>query len=188
MIWTRLFPSVRKTERERFTFFFLLSGFLILGQTLGLVGAESLLLAELGADVLPVAFILASVVTVVLSLLYAFGVDRAKNDIYFIRILLLFAGSISVITWTASHSEALKSASLIALFCLYYANFAICTNHFWTFTADFFELCKNHGLIVGKGGLFGSVIRIKPPMCLTTEDVDFLLEVLDRCFVETAGE
>ena len=164
MIWTRLFPSVRKTERERFTFFFLLSGFLILGQTLGLVGAESLLLAELGADVLPVAFILASVVTVVLSLLYAFGVDRAKNDIYFIRILLLFAGSISVITWTASHSEALKSASLIALFCLYYANFAICTNHFWTFTADFFDSLQSKRLFplftvgASAGGLVGGTI------------------------------
>ncbi|HIB64622.1 MAG TPA: hypothetical protein EYO33_05825, partial [Phycisphaerales bacterium] len=164
MIWTRLFPSVRKTERERFIFFFLLSGFLILGQTLGLVGAESLLLAELGADVLPVAFILASVVTVVLSLLYAFGVDRAKNDIYFIRILLLFAGSISVITWTASHSEALKSASLIALFCLYYANFAICTNHFWTFTADFFDSLQSKRLFplftvgASAGGLVGGTI------------------------------
>ena len=77
MIWTRLFPSVRKAERERFKFFFLLSGFLCLGQTLGLVGAESLLLTHLGAGVLPPVFILASVVTVVLSLLYAFGVDRA---------------------------------------------------------------------------------------------------------------
>ena len=45
------------------------------------------------------------------------------------------------------------------------------------FTADFFERCKDHGLIVGKGGLHGSVIRIKPPMCLTQADADFLIEV-----------
>ena len=55
-------------------------------------------------------------------------------------------------------------------------------------TVELFERAKEHGILIGKGGYFGNVLRIKPPMCLTTEDVDFLLEVLDRCFVETAGE
>ena len=45
------------------------------------------------------------------------------------------------------------------------------------FTADFFERCKDHGLIVGKGGLHGSVIRLKPPMCISPADADFLLKV-----------
>jgi alanine-glyoxylate transaminase/(R)-3-amino-2-methylpropionate-pyruvate transaminase len=52
------------------------------------------------------------------------------------------------------------------------------------FTADFFERCKDHGLIVGKGGLAGSVIRIKPPMCLTAADADFLIEVFDTVLTE----
>ncbi|MBB5351517.1 alanine-glyoxylate transaminase/(R)-3-amino-2-methylpropionate-pyruvate transaminase [Haloferula luteola] len=52
------------------------------------------------------------------------------------------------------------------------------------FTADFFERCKDHGLIVGKGGLFGSVIRIKPPMCLTEADADFLLGVFAEVLAE----
>lgn len=46
-------------------------------------------------------------------------------------------------------------------------------------TADVFEKCKDMGLIVGKGGFFGNVLRIKPPMCLTKEDCEFLLAVLD---------
>jgi alanine-glyoxylate transaminase/(R)-3-amino-2-methylpropionate-pyruvate transaminase len=32
---------------------------------------------------------------------------------------------------------------------------------------------------VGKGGLDGNVIRIKPPLCITMEDADFALEALE---------
>ena len=52
------------------------------------------------------------------------------------------------------------------------------------FTASFMESCKDHQLIVGKGGLHGSVIRIKPPMCLTEADADFLLAVFDHVLAE----
>ena len=55
------------------------------------------------------------------------------------------------------------------------------------FTADFFERCKDHGLIVGKGGLHGSVIRLKPPMCLTTGDANFLLAVFDTVLTELSS-
>jgi alanine-glyoxylate transaminase / (R)-3-amino-2-methylpropionate-pyruvate transaminase len=54
-------------------------------------------------------------------------------------------------------------------------------------TADIFETCKNLGLIIGKGGFFGNVLRIKPPMCLTENDIDFMLDVFDEAFAkETA--
>ncbi len=43
-----------------------------------------------------------------------------------------------------------------------------------------FEFAKTHGLLIGRGGLYGNVFRIKPPMCITKADVDFLVEVLDR--------
>jgi alanine-glyoxylate transaminase/(R)-3-amino-2-methylpropionate-pyruvate transaminase len=42
-----------------------------------------------------------------------------------------------------------------------------------------FETCRELGLLIGKGGLHGNVLRIKPPMCLTEADADFLVEVLD---------
>ena len=164
MIWSRLFPSVRRAERERFKFFFLLSSFLCLGQTLGLVGAESLLLSHLGAGVLPTAFILASLVTVALSLLYAFGVDRARNDNYFIQILLSFASFVTLMTLCVIYFPSFEAVSLVGLFCLYYANFAISTNHFWTFTADFFDSLQSKRLFplftvgASMGGLTGGCI------------------------------
>ncbi len=46
------------------------------------------------------------------------------------------------------------------------------------------ERAKALGLLIGKGGFFGNVLRIKPPMCLTRPDVDFMIEVLDIAFGE----
>lgn len=49
---------------------------------------------------------------------------------------------------------------------------------------EIFEDCKNHGLLLGKGGLYGNVMRVKPPMCISSEDVDFALEVLDQAIAK----
>ena len=42
-----------------------------------------------------------------------------------------------------------------------------------------FEKARDLGLLIGKGGLWGNTLRIKPPMCITIADADFMLEVLD---------
>jgi alanine-glyoxylate transaminase/(R)-3-amino-2-methylpropionate-pyruvate transaminase len=49
-----------------------------------------------------------------------------------------------------------------------------------TETADVLELCRARGLLLGKGGLFGNVLRIKPPMCLTMDDADFLVDCVNE--------
>ncbi len=41
------------------------------------------------------------------------------------------------------------------------------------------EQAKDLGVLLGKGGLDGNTLRIKPPMCVTAADIDFAVEVLD---------
>ena len=48
--------------------------------------------------------------------------------------------------------------------------------------AQILETCREMGLLLGKGGLWGQTIRFSPPMCVNEQDADFLLEVLDRAF------
>jgi len=48
------------------------------------------------------------------------------------------------------------------------------------------EEARELGLLLGKGGLHGNVLRIKPPMCITAEDVDFALEVMEIAFTKAA--
>ncbi|BBO32454.1 aspartate aminotransferase family protein [Lacipirellula parvula] len=55
-----------------------------------------------------------------------------------------------------------------------------------TEAADVMERTKERGLIIGKGGLFGNTLRIKPPMCLNKDDADFLVDCLDECLALTA--
>ncbi|KAJ0178088.1 hypothetical protein K1T71_005911 [Dendrolimus kikuchii] len=50
-------------------------------------------------------------------------------------------------------------------------------------TADMTELhesIKDLGVLIARGGRWGNVLRIKPPMCITKNDVDYGLSVLDQ--------
>lgn len=45
--------------------------------------------------------------------------------------------------------------------------------------AEVMEQMKHQGVLIGKGGLYGNTLRIKPPMCITKDDADYLVECLD---------
>jgi alanine-glyoxylate transaminase / (R)-3-amino-2-methylpropionate-pyruvate transaminase len=47
-------------------------------------------------------------------------------------------------------------------------------------TVAVWEAMRELGVLVGKGGLFGNTLRIKPPLCISAADVDFALEVMDE--------
>lgn len=49
------------------------------------------------------------------------------------------------------------------------------------------ESCREQSVLLGKGGLDGNTLRIKPPMCLSADDVDYALHVLDVGLGEAAG-
>jgi alanine-glyoxylate transaminase/(R)-3-amino-2-methylpropionate-pyruvate transaminase len=53
-------------------------------------------------------------------------------------------------------------------------------------TLDVLDATREMGLLLGKGGLEGNVLRIKPPMCVTADDADFALDVLDRAIARLA--
>jgi alanine-glyoxylate transaminase/(R)-3-amino-2-methylpropionate-pyruvate transaminase len=48
--------------------------------------------------------------------------------------------------------------------------------------AQVLETCKENGLLLGKGGLYGQTIRFSPPMCVNEADAEFLLATLDQAF------
>jgi alanine-glyoxylate transaminase/(R)-3-amino-2-methylpropionate-pyruvate transaminase len=54
-------------------------------------------------------------------------------------------------------------------------------------TIDILEATREMGVLIGKGGLDGNVLRIKPPMCITAEDADFALDVIERAIVRVEG-
>jgi alanine-glyoxylate transaminase/(R)-3-amino-2-methylpropionate-pyruvate transaminase len=57
-----------------------------------------------------------------------------------------------------------------------------------TEAAAVMEECKHRGLIIGKGGLFGNTLRIKPPMCITKDDANFMIECLDEVLSVVSGK
>ncbi len=44
--------------------------------------------------------------------------------------------------------------------------------------ARLLEECKNRGLLIGKGGLYGNVLRIAPPLTVTEEEIDTASEII----------
>jgi 4-aminobutyrate aminotransferase-like enzyme len=43
-----------------------------------------------------------------------------------------------------------------------------------------FEETKKRGLLIGKGGLYGNVIRISPPLIVSASEVDDAVRILDE--------
>jgi 4-aminobutyrate aminotransferase-like enzyme len=44
------------------------------------------------------------------------------------------------------------------------------------------EAARNHGLLIGKGGMYNNVLRLSPPMNIGKGDVDEAFRLLDLSF------
>jgi 4-aminobutyrate aminotransferase-like enzyme len=56
--------------------------------------------------------------------------------------------------------------------------------------AQLFEETRARGLLVGKGGLYGNVVRIAPPLTASADQVAEALDILDHALAavhETLG-
>jgi 4-aminobutyrate aminotransferase len=53
-------------------------------------------------------------------------------------------------------------------------------------TNQVLERTRANGLIVGKGGLFGNVVRMSPPLNISKADIDEALRILDKSLAEAA--
>ena len=42
------------------------------------------------------------------------------------------------------------------------------------------DICRENGLLIGSGGMFGCVLRIQPPLVITREEIDRSLEILEN--------
>jgi 4-aminobutyrate aminotransferase len=51
-------------------------------------------------------------------------------------------------------------------------------------TVQLMERARNNGLLIGKGGLYGNVIRLSPPLNIARTDVDEAIGLLDKAFAE----
>jgi 4-aminobutyrate aminotransferase-like enzyme len=47
------------------------------------------------------------------------------------------------------------------------------------------EMCKDDGVVIGKGGMFGNTIRIKPPLSITKENVDTAIKSMRKSIEAT---
>ena len=54
-------------------------------------------------------------------------------------------------------------------------------------TAAVMEKARENGLLVGKGGIYGNVFRLAPPLSLTQEEADEGYAIMERAFEEVAG-
>jgi 4-aminobutyrate aminotransferase-like enzyme len=55
-----------------------------------------------------------------------------------------------------------------------------------TRTARLMEAARDNRILIGRGGLYGNVIRMSPPMNIGRSDVDAFIEALDRSLAVVA--
>jgi 4-aminobutyrate aminotransferase-like enzyme len=50
------------------------------------------------------------------------------------------------------------------------------------FVLEIFEKTKEEGLLIGRGGLYGNVLRLTPPLTIGKGEIDHAIQIMDRIF------
>jgi alanine-glyoxylate transaminase / (R)-3-amino-2-methylpropionate-pyruvate transaminase len=50
--------------------------------------------------------------------------------------------------------------------------------------AQLLETTRANGLLIGKGGLYGNVVRLSPMLNISKADIDEAIRLLDKSFAE----
>jgi alanine-glyoxylate transaminase/(R)-3-amino-2-methylpropionate-pyruvate transaminase len=48
--------------------------------------------------------------------------------------------------------------------------------------ANIIEMTRHQGLVISKSGGYKNCLRLMPPLCLSIEDIDYIISALDNCF------
>lgn len=51
-------------------------------------------------------------------------------------------------------------------------------------TAKLMELTRERGVLFGKGGAYGNILRIQPPMCLNQQDAKYVVDALEDALIK----
>ena len=55
-------------------------------------------------------------------------------------------------------------------------------------TSELLEVCKDKGLLIGKGGLFANVVRVAPPLNVNAQDIDQMLKIIDESLTQIENQ
>ena len=47
-------------------------------------------------------------------------------------------------------------------------------------TSELMEICREKGLLIGKGGLMGNVVRLAPPLSINRAQIDQIIKTIDE--------
>ena len=53
--------------------------------------------------------------------------------------------------------------------------------------AEVRRLCREDGVLIGVGGSLANVVRLQPPLVITEEETDRVLDVLEKALTQVAG-
>ena len=46
------------------------------------------------------------------------------------------------------------------------------------------ELTRERGVLFGKGGAYGNILRIQPPMCINQQDAKYVVDALEEALLK----